>query len=352
LSFFKFNKVEIKGISAVVPKRIVNNYEFTNLFDAKEIENTIKTTGVVSRRFVEKGVCSSDLCYQAAENLISEMNIDKNSIDVLIFLSQTPDYHQPATAPSLQHRLGLKKECASFDVNLACSGYVYGLSLAFLYANQDTVNNVLLLVGETLSKITSLEDKTTSLLFGDGGSATIIGKSEDNLKSYFSLNSDGSGKDVLMIKGGGYRNPSNKDTLKKREFNDGSMRSDEQMYMDGIEVFNFTMREVPRDIKQLLKYSNFEIDNIDYILFHQANKFMTDFFAKKLKYPLTQVPYSISEYGNTSAVSIPLTIVSKLNGLLENKTIIMSGYGAGLSWATSIHQLSNIYIGEVTDYVF
>ena len=302
MSFLKFNKVEIKGVSAIVPKKIINNYDFVSRFNQKEIMNTIKTTGVVNRRFAESDVCSSDLCYQAAESLISKMGIEKKTIDVLIFLSQTPDYHQPATGPSLQYRLGLKKECASFDVNLACSGYIYGLSLAFLYANQNTVNNVLLLVGETLSKVASLEDKTTNLLFGDGGSATIVGKAETNINSYFSLNSDGSGKDVLTIKGGGYRLPSSMKTLEQKEYPDGSKRNQEQLFMDGVEVFNFTMREVPKDINRLLQFSDLKINDIDYIIFHQANKFMTDFFAKKLKYPISQVPYSIDDFGNTNTI--------------------------------------------------
>jgi len=291
------------------------------------------------------------LCFEAAEILLNDMRIDRNSIDLLIFVSQTPDYHQPATAPILQHRLGLSKLCGSFDINLACSGYVYGLSTAFSYVAQNGIDRVLLLVGETLSKIISKKDRATSLLFGDGGTATLIEKKEDNPASYFSLNSDGSGESVLKINGGGYRNQSSEETLKIKNYEDGSKRSDEQLFMDGMEVFNFTMREVPKDIKHVLQYSNYILEDVNYIVFHQANKFMTDFFAKKLKYPIERIPYSLQKFGNTSAVSIPLTIVSEMKDLLnnQNKRIIMSGYGGGLSWGTALLEMNNVYISKLSE---
>ena len=351
MSFLRFDNIAIKGISAVVPPRVIDNKCFSTMFTEQEIENTIKTTGITERRFAEDNVCSSDLCFQAAGKLLDEMNVDRKTIDVLIFLSQTPDYHQPATAPMLQYRLGLGKHCASFDINLACSGYVYGLSSAFLYASQPTINNVLFLVGETLSKIISPEDKATSLLFGDGGTATLIGKTDKLISSYFSLNSDGSGSDVLKIKGGGYRTKSSTETLTVRKQEDGSSRSDEHLFMDGMEVFNFTMREVPKDIKAIIKFSETSIEQIDYIVFHQANKFMTDFFAKKLKYPIEKVPYSLQHFGNTSAVSIPLTIVSEMQSTIKNKLIILSGYGGGLSWGSAILNTHDIYISSLGDYV-
>ena len=351
MSLITFKNVCISGMSAVVPKNIIDNRYFTDIFTEKEIGNAIKTTGIAERRFADKNICSSDLCFEAAEILLNDMRIDRNSIDLLIFVSQTPDYHQPATACIIQDRLGLQKSTGAFDINLACSGYVYGLSTAFSYASQDGINRILLLVGETLSKIISKKDKATSLLFGDGGTATLIEKKNKDEISYFSLNSDGAGEGVLKIKGGGYRNQSSEETLKFKEYDDGSLRSDEHLFMDGMEVFNFTMREVPKDIKRILKFSNKNLKEIDYIVFHQANKFMTDFFAKKLKYPIERVPYSLQKFGNTSAVSIPLTVVSEMKDLLngQNKKIIMSGYGGGLSWGTALFNLNNVYISELVE---
>ena len=249
MSLITFNNVGISGISAVVPQNVIDNRYFTDIFNEKEIENTIKTTGIAERRFADEGICSSDLCFEASKILLDEMKVEKESIDLLIFISQTPDYHQPATAPILQHRLGLPKSTGSFDINLACSGYVYGLSTAFSYVSQKGIDRVLLLVGETLSKIISKKDRATSLLFGDGGTATLIEKNEDNLTSYFSLNSDGFREGVLKIAGGGYRIQSSAETLEEKKYEDGSIRNKEHLFMDGVEVFNFTMTEVPKSIK-------------------------------------------------------------------------------------------------------
>jgi len=350
MSFLTFNNIGISGISAVVPKTIIDNRSFTNIFSTQEIDNAIKTTGIAERRFADINTCSSDLCLYAAETLINDLKIDKQTIDLLIFTSQTPDYHQPATAPTLQNRLGLSKTCGSFDINLACSGYIYGLSTAFAYCSNNEINKVLLLVGETLSKITSLKDRATCLLFGDAGSATLIEKNEKYKQSYFSLNSDGAGDWVLKIPGGGYRTPSSSETLKIKEYPDGSIRSDENLFMDGMEVFNFTMNVVPKDIKKLLEFAKMTQDEIDYLIFHQANKYMTDYLAKKTKFPLNKVPYCLQKYGNTSAVTIPLTIVSELQEFSPlDKQMLFSGFGGGLSWGTIITTLNDCYISKLKE---
>ena len=349
MSLLSFEHVGIIGISAVVPKRKIDNKNFCGIFKQQELNNTISKTGICERRIADEHICTSDLCYEAAEILFREMDIDRDTVDSLIFLSQTPDYHQPATAPTLQHRLGLPKSTASFDINLACSGYVYGLATAFSYASQKGMDRVLLLVGETLSKIVSNHDRATALLFGDAGTATIVEKNSQFGPSYFSLNSDGSGYQILIIPGGGYRNPSSLQTIAERQYDDDSKRSDEQLFMDGMEVFNYTMREVPEDIKRILKFSEKTINEIDYLIFHQANKYMTDFFIKKLKYQSDNVPYSLDRFGNTSSASIPLTVVTELKSLLENqkKTVLISGFGAGFSWGTGLIELNNVHIATL-----
>ena len=346
-----FDNVKIKGISAVVPKNVIKNSDLVGLMTEKEIRNAIKTTGISERRIVDKNMCASDLCFEAANKLLDDMNIDRRSIDLLIFLSQTPDYHQPSTAPLLQDRLNLPKTTGAFDINMACSGYVYGLSTAFSYASQIGIDNVLLLVGETLSKVTSLKDRATSLLFGDGAAATLIEKDKRSGKSYFSLNSDGSGEEILKIPAGGFRRPSSSITIMEKRYEDGSLRTEEQFFMDGMEVFNFTMREVPVDVNNILRFSGNTLENIDYVVFHQANKFMTDFFAKKLKIPLVKVPYSMEKYGNTSGVSIPLTIVSELKHELRNnnRRLLLIGFGAGFSWAATVLDFSDTYVTDILE---
>jgi len=350
MATIKFSNVGISAISACVPKTIVDNKTLINILPEEEVLKTIENIGIKEKRFADKDVCSSDLCFKAAEQLLAENNIDRNSIDALIFLSQTPDYKIPATAPVLQYRLGLPKTTLSFDINLACSGYVYALATAFAYASLQGVNKVLLLVGETFSKITSPLDKVNAPLYGDAGTATLIEKG-DFTDSYFILCSDGSGKDTVIIPAGESRNPTTAENLKEVEMEDGNIRSGHQIFMDGMDVFNFALSVVPKSIKEMMNTVPITLDEVDYIVFHQANKFMTDFFAKKLRYPLDKVPYCIDRYGNTSAASVPLTIVSELKTAdLKEKKAILCGFGAGLSWATALLEFSHCNVSSIIEY--
>ena len=352
MSLVSYKGVSISGLAAAVPRNIIDNQtNINNIFTNTERENTISTTGIKFRRIADKDICSSDLCFVAADRLLNSMNCDRSSIDLLIFVSQTPDYRQPATAPILQYRLGLSKNTGAFDINLACSGYIYGLSTAFAYCSMKNVHKVLLLVGETLSKIISFEDRATSMLFGDGGTATLIEKDNKGKESFFSLNSDGSGYNVLIIEGGGYRHPSSPETLSLQEYPDGSKRTQENLKMDGMEVFNFTMREVPNDIKKIMKFADIKEKDISYFIFHQANKMMTEFFMKKLQFPSEKAVYSLDIFGNTSAVSIPLTMVSEIKKDLQRKELVLllSGFGGGLSWGSAIIYTNQICVPEIIE---
>ncbi len=348
-----YSNLTIEGIAACVPKSVVTTNESAkDLLSEKEISKVIKATGVEERRVADADTCASDLCFKAAEKLLQEMNIDRNTIDVLIFVSQTPDYRIPATSILLQKRLGLSKNVAAFDVNLGCSGYVYGLSMAYNYALQPNVRRVLLLVGDTATKFVSDKDRTTGLLFGDGGTATLVGKKEQHPISYFSLNSDGAGEDALKIESGGYRNPSSLDSLKEVADEDGNVKTAEQLYMNGAEVFNFTIREVPNDILTLLEYAEQDLTQVDYLVFHQANRFIFNYLAKKLKYPKEQIPVSIDKFGNTTSLSVGLTIVNNLREIInkgENCRLLLSGFGIGLSWATALVDLKGAYVSELAE---
>ncbi|MDR3285847.1 MAG: ketoacyl-ACP synthase III [Prevotellaceae bacterium] len=352
MAFITYTGVGIKAIAACVPPKRIYNKNLGYLIPEEEIEKTINSIGIKERREADKDVCSSDLCLKAAEKLILDCAIDKSTIDALIFISQTPDYRQPATAPSLQHRLGLPQTTLAFDINMACSGYVYGLSMAFAYASLAGINNVLLLVGETMSKTISKKDKNTTPLFGDAGTASLITKDAKFGTSYFTLNSDGEGADVLQIPYGGYRNPSCEERLKETSDEAGNILTGEQLHMQGMDVFNFGLRVVPKSIKDILSFAESKIDDVDIILFHQANKFMTDFFAKKLKFSLEKVPYSLQWYGNTSAASIPLNVVSEMQTphYPQRKNVIMAGFGAGLSWGTCLLSLEQTKVSEIVEY--
>ena len=346
----RFSGDGIHSISACVPSRIENNRDLGYLIPETEIDKTINNIGILERRIADKDVCASDLCLKAAEQLLSENAIDKESIQALIFVSQTSDYHQPATAPILQDKLGLSKSTLCFDVNLACSGYVYGLSIAFSFCSQMGCDRVLLLVGETMSKITSDYDRESKPLFGDAGTATLIEKG-DYGDSLFSLNSDGSGAEVMMIPAGGFRHPSTIESFEYEEDEKGNKRNGYQFRMNGMDVFNFGMREEPKDIKRLVASAELTMEDIDLIIYHQANKFMTDFFTKRLKFSTDKTPYSLDRFGNTSSASIPLTIVSELKDKYPvRKRVILSGFGAGLSWGSVLLDLSKCDIVGLIDY--
>lgn len=350
MAFLQIPNVVVKGISACVPKNVIKNESLNDLFPEEELKKTIESVGIVERRIVDSNVCASDLCFKAAEKLLDEMSINRESIDVLIFMSQTSDYRIPATAPILQHRLGLSKDTICFDVTLACSGYVYALTTAMTYLNLPNVNKVLLLDGETFSKIVNPKDKTNALLYGDAGTATLLEKSEgDGFKAV--LHTDGEGWNAVYVPGGGCRNPFSETSLQEAEREDGSVGNELEVYMNGIDVFNFTLRVVPKSIKELLEKTETNILDYGSIVFHQANKFMIEFFAKKLKYDMVNVPISLNKFGNTSSATIPLTIVSELkNWNADNKKVIISGFGAGLSWATASLDLSNTHICELIEY--
>ena len=354
MAFITYPGLKISAVSACVPKKIVSNYDLTDLISGEEIEKTINSIGIKERRYADKNVCSSDLCYKAAQKLIEDNQIDLNSIDVLIFLSQTPDYHQPATAPILQSRLNLPQTVLAFDVNLACSGYVYGLAIAMSFVSQIGINRVLFLTGETMSKTISQKDKVTAPLFGDAGTATLVEKEPNqNQECYFSLNSDGSKYEILKMPYGGYRNPSSYEGFIEEIDNDGNILTGENLKMDGMDVFNFGIRVVPTDILKLLKYVNMSITDIDLVIYHQANKFMTDFFTKRLKLTLDKTPYSLSKFGNTSSASIPLTIVSEMYNkdcYPMRDRVLLSGFGAGLSWGTALVNLTHCHISQLIEY--
>lgn len=351
MAFLEYNNVGIKALSAAVPRTIINNYEYTSYFPADQVKEVVDKVGIYERRFADEHTCSSDLCYAAAEKLIFDNRIDRSEIDLLIFISQTPDYRMPATSVLLQHRLGLPHSTIAFDINLGCSAFLYGLSVVYGLMQQGQLRKALILDGETRSKVYSPKDRRSAFLFGDGGVAALIEYNEQFGKSYFSLNSDGSRGDLIMIKGGGYRYPSSEETLREKVVDEyGNIRSDEQGYMQGGDVFNFVIREIPRDIKNLFARTGLDKDSFDYIVFHQANQFINSYVAKKMKLDPSRIPSTISKYGNTSSVSVPLTIVSELKDKLSgNHTLLLSAFGVGMTWATGVLNLIDCKISDIVE---
>jgi len=351
MALLQFEGVGIKALSAAIPKNVINNYEYTEHFSKEEVKDVVDKIGIYERRFTDENTTSSDLAFAAAEKLLQGLEVDKNEIELLIFVSQTPDYRMPATSVILQERLGLPKSTMAFDLSLGCSAFVYGLSVIYSLMSNTGFKKAILLNGETRSKVYSPKDRMTAFIFGDAGVAALIERDSKYGKSYFSLNSDGSREGLIKINSGGYRNPSSLESVTEKIVDEhGNIRTDEHGYMKGADVFNFVIREIPKDIKAILKYSNVQLNELDYYVFHQANSYINSYLAKKLKMDVSKVPSVIHKYGNTSSVSIPLTIVSELVGKVEEKKkILLSGFGVGLSWATAIINVDGVYIPEIVE---
>lgn len=351
MALMKFAGVGIAAIAACVPKTRIVNLEATEFFDEDSVAAVVDKIGVYERRQADSNICSSDLAVAAAEKLIEDNQLNKDHIDALIFISQTPDYRMPATAFLIQHRLSLPNNIIAFDVNLGCSGFLHGLYLAFSMLQNNAVNNVLLLNGETRSKVYSRKDRRVAFLFGDAASATLINRSEEYGTSSFSIGSDGSNSHLIMINGGGYRHPSSSETLMERVVDEnGNIRSDEQGHMLGEDVMSLFMRVMPKNIKALIEFSGVQKDEVDYFVIHEGSKYLSTFIKKKFRLSEEKTPSILAKFGNTSSVSIPLNIVSELRDKMDGeKTMLMTVLGVGMTWATALLHTRDLKISNLVE---
>jgi len=298
---------------------------------------------------VAQQTCASDLCFAAAERLLADLSWLRESVNILVFVSQTPDYVLPATSCSLHGRLGLSKRCATFDINMGCSGYVYGLWVAAQLLSANGPRRALLLVGDTISRIVSPMDRSTAPLFGDAGSATALEWTEGAAPIFFELGSDGSGQNHLIVPAGGFRQPPTPATSERNAREAGNVRSDEDLYMDGAEIFTFTLREVPPLIRSVLDMASWPLDDVDAFVLHQANRFMIQHVVKRMRIPAEKAVYSLEEYGNTSSASIPLTMIHSLAERLRSQQLrlVLAGFGVGLSWGGAAMQCGPMVVSNV-----
>lgn len=352
MAYISYKNVGIKAMAAAVPSQVIDNYKYDlDIFPEEDVKKVVDKVGVYERRFADENTCSSDLCFAAAEKLFEDNDIDRSEIDLLVFISQTPDYRMPATSYLLQDRLGIPMSCISFDVNLGCAGFLYGLSIVYSFMEKNGLRKALLLDGETRSKVYSRKDRRAAFIFGDAGIAALVERDEKYGESHFSLNSDGSRGELIMIPAGGYRKMSSVETLKEHVIDEyGNARTDEQAFMKGADVFNFVIVEIPKDIKRLMAAACEDIQTMDYYIFHQANAFINNYVAKKMKLDKERIPWTIQKFGNTSSVSVPLTIVSELQGKLnENKKLMLSAFGVGMAWGTAVVPFVDCNISDIVE---
>lgn len=330
--------VRIGGIACCVPDHLVTIDEFESELGSRQLERFKKTTGIDKKYCCreEHIITAGDLCYVAAERLFAELNIDKASIDALILVTQTADYIRPSTACILQYRLGLSENCLAYDINLGCSGYVYGLHAAAAYLQSGSLKRVLLLAGETDAHVAPM----SNLLFGEAGSATLLEYEEGSDDMEFLLRTQGEGFRYILLKYGGYRHGIGSCV-------EGALPGRDCFVwpMDGSEVFNFSIRETPRLVKDFFSSFGYSAEDFDLFVFHQANLIILEQIIKRLKLPREKCPISLDCYGNTSSASIPVGICDYFNRLNKEakksgiKNIIVCGYGIGLSLGVASIQI-------------
>lgn len=337
------NNVCLVGISCIVPENIINNDEFAKkFFPNDDFSSTIKALGVKRRHVCRyRKNTSLVLGVSSAENLINRLNYDLNKIGAVVFVTLTPDSLMPNNASAAHHLLSLSSNCAAFDINHACSGYTYGLWISSLIC-QNIKKSVLLIDADTNSFYVSKKDKATSLLFGDAGSASIVEYDQKSEPIDFCFFTDAEKRDALTLPGFGFKKPLTEDSLKEKSFTDGSIRRDIDMFMDGENVFNYVVNNVPKHVRNFLDRIEMEPEEFKNLVLHQANAFMLRRLAKKIGFKLDKIPYSIQEYGNTSSVSIPLTIASQNSDYDFSGNNLFVGMGAGLSTGIVSINLSSL----------
>jgi 3-oxoacyl-[acyl-carrier-protein] synthase-3 len=317
-------------------------------FGSAEATRLIKSTGVQSRRLAGH-LCTSDFCVGAAEHLLAALRWDRDSIRHLVFVSQTPDYILPATACTIHQRLGLSRECAAFDINLGCSGYVYGLWVLGKLLGPG--ERGLLLVGDTSSRVAHPKDRSTAPLFGDAGSATALEYSAGAAPIHFKLGTDGAGCHHIAIPTGGFRTPWTSTAAQPTEREKGNIRSDMNLQMNGAEVFAFSLREVPALVDAGLKAAGWTRASCDAFVFHQANRFILDHLRDKAELDPAKVPVGLGQFGNTSSASIPLALTTELGATLSRSTqrCLLIGFGVGWSWGVAAVQLGPMVIPQLIE---
>jgi 3-oxoacyl-[acyl-carrier-protein] synthase-3 len=325
----------IRAIATHLPDHVLTNEALAALYPSWPADKILDKTGIRERRVAAPDETAADLAFHAAEKLFESGACARHEVDFVVLCTQAPDFILPTTACILQHRLGLRRDIGAFDMNLGCSGFVYGLSVAAGLIAAGAASNILLLTADTYSKYIHEGDKSVRTLFGDGAAATLISRSDDASIGPFVFGTDGGGAKDLIVEAGGFRTPRCAETALEQEDKVGNVRSRDNLFMNGANVMNFSLREVPRTFARLLELTGATAQDVDHVVLHQANKFMLDALQRKLALPPEKVPRRYEDVGNTVSSTIPFVLADlQQNGLMAPGThIMLIGFGVGLSWA-------------------
>lgn len=329
---------QIKAVTEFLPSQILRNSELSESFPEWSVEKIAAKTGILQRHIAAEGEFTSDLATSAGNKLLEEFDIDPATIEFVLLCTQSPDYFLPTTACLVQDRLGIPTSAGALDINLGCSGYIYSLGLAKGLVETGQVNNVLLITADTYSKFLNPQDKSVRTIFGDGASATFIeADSSSQAISPPSFGTDGSGANHLIVPRGGLRlgkELSPKSGSSQRGFS----VTDYDLYMDGPEIFNFTLNIVPSALENTLEKAGLTFEEIDLFVFHQANQFMLDHLRNRLGIPTEKFYVAMANSGNTVSSTIPIALADahKKGVLISGMKILLLGFGVGLSWAGTV----------------
>lgn len=328
----------IKAIEYVFPKKKISNEDLQINFPDYDFKKFEDKVGIKNRYWAEDNETALDLAIQACEKLFGIYN--REDIDYILYCTQSPEYFLPTTACILQNKLGLKKNIGALDFNLGCSGFTYGLSLAKGLINSGQVKNVLLVTAETYSKYLHPKDRSNRAIFGDAAAATLITFSEQENIGEFLFGTDGSGYDKLIVKNGASKFPIEQNP-KEIDYGTENIYTDNHLYMNGPEVFNFTNEVIPDFTEEIVKRNNLEIENVNQYIFHQANKFMLNFMRKKLKITPEDFYIDLEDGGNTVSCTIPIALKKYSQSINSYENIIIVGFGVGLSWSGGLVRINN-----------
>jgi 3-oxoacyl-[acyl-carrier-protein] synthase-3 len=344
---FEYENASIRGVQLVLPRneKIFDDEVGLYSFSPSQSKKLKAVMGYEKRRVVTEGVVSSDLIVAGFESIFNDKMIDKSSIDALIIVTQTPDYLIPGTSFIVHGMLGLDQNVMCLDVNQGCAGFIVGLFTALSLLGQSGINRVALVNVDVLSRLVSTSDRSSRPIIGDAASITILDSNRSAEKIYGNLKVDGTGWDALMVPAGGMKIRPSSETAKISIDCNGNSRALENLVMKGDAVFNFVMREVPPMILDLLDFAGIGISEIDSFVFHQPNPFMLKKIADKLEIPHERIPMTlVSEFGNSSGVSIPAVLCTALGAKYfeQNRTICFAGFGVGLTWGSVIMHMGDL----------